>query len=85
MNIEKEINNLKDRVNKLEIKEVKADFLLDERAAENDIIGKSYRFHKSAVEEFNNLITKKSLKIYTVQDLLSQALWEFCEKYKDIE
>lgn len=85
MDIEKEINNLKDRVDKLENKDIKTDFFLDERASENDIVGKSYRFHQSAVNEFNNLIRKKSLKIYTVQDLLSQALWEFCEKYKDLE
>lgn len=85
MDIENEIEKLKYRVDKLENKDINNDFSLDERAAESDIIGKSYRFHQSAINEFNELLKKKSFKIYTVQDLLSQALWEFYEKYKDLE
>lgn len=85
MNIEKEINILKDRVDKLENKDINTDFILDGRAAESDIVGKSYRFHQSAVDNFNELLKKKTFKIYTVQDLLSQALWEFYKKYKDLE
>ena len=83
MDLEKEILDLQKRVETLE--GIKSSFTLDDRACELDIIGKSYRFHKSAVDEFNRTISKKSLKIYSVQDLLSQALWEFCEKYKDLE
>lgn len=85
MDIENEIEELKYRVDKLENKDINNEFSLDIRATESDIIGKSYRFHQSAVDNFNELLKKKSFKIYTVQDLLSQALWEFCEKYKDLE
>jgi len=84
MNFEEEINNIKYRLDTIENKGFK-DFVLDKRATESDIISKSYRFHKSAVDEFNEIIKKKSLTIYTVQDLLSQALWEFCDKYKNLE
>ena len=85
MDMENEINELKYRVMQLESKDISNDFILDERAAESDIIGKSYRFHQSAVDDFNELLKKKTFKIYTVQDLLSQALWEFYKKYKDLE
>lgn len=83
MDIEKEIEDLRERIKKIEDK--KNTFILDYRASEDDIIGKSYRFHKNAIDEFNKTITKKNLKIYSVQDLLSQALWEFAERYKDLE
>lgn len=85
MDIENEIKELKYRVDKLENKDINNDFSLDIRATENDIVGKSYRFHQSAIDEFNELVKKKSFKIYTVQDLLSQALWEFYNKYKDLD
>lgn len=83
MDIEKEIENLRERIKKLENN--KNTFILDSRASEDDIIGKSYRFHKNAIDEFNKTIAKKNLKIYSVQDLLSQALWEFAERYNDLE
>lgn len=84
MSIEEDIKILKDRLDKLENNK-KEEFKLDERVYIDDIISRSYRFHKTAIDNFNELIKKDKLKIYTVQDLISQALWEFAEKYKDLE
>lgn len=84
MGLEEELKILKDRLDKLE-NERKDDFKLDERVYVDDIITRSYRFHKTALDEFNKAIKTDKLKIYNVQDLISQALWEFAEKYKDLE
>ena len=78
MGIEEEINNIKERLNALELN--KNDFKLDKRASKADIITKSYRVHKDAIDEFNKLINSDKFKIYSVQDLVSQAFWEFAEK-----
>lgn len=81
MEIDKEIENIKERLSVLE--DNKNDFKLDKRASENDIITRSYRVHKNAIIEFNNLINTDKFKIYNVQDLVSQAFWEFVNKYKE--
>lgn len=81
MELEEEIRLLKDRLDKLETRK-KEDFKLDERVYIDDIITRSYRFHKTAIDSFNDIIKTDKLKIYNVQDLISQALWEFAEKYK---
>lgn len=81
MELEEEIRLLKDRLDKLEARK-KEDFKLDERVYIDDIITRSYRFHKTAIDSFNDIIKTDKLKIYNVQDLISQALWEFAEKYK---
>lgn len=82
MGLEEEIKLLKYRLDKLENKE-KEDFKLDERVYIDDIVSRSYRFHKTAIDSFNEVIKTDKLKIYSVQDLISQALWEFADKYKE--
>lgn len=81
MGIDEEIKEIKERLTILE--QNKSEFKLDNRASENDIITKSYRVHKNAIDEFNKLISTNKFKIYNVQDLVSQAFWEFVEKYKE--
>lgn len=80
MGIDDEIKEIKERLTILE--QNKSEFKLDNRASDNDIITKSYRVHKNAIDEFNKLISTNKFKIYNVQDLVSQAFWEFVEKYK---
>lgn len=86
MGLEEDIKTLKDRLDKIESeRERKVEsFKLDERVYIDDIISRSYRFHKTAIDSFNEVIQKDKLKIYNVQDLISQALWEFSEKYKNL-
>ena len=81
MGLENEIELLKDRLDKLENRE-KESFKLDDRVYIDDIISRSYRFHKTAIDSFNEIIKMDKLKIYSVQDLISQALWDFANKYK---
>lgn len=81
--IDEEIRIIKERLSLLENVDNR-NFKLDERAAKDDIITRSYRVHQSAIDMFNKLISKDEFKIYTVQDLVSQAFWEFCEKYNNL-
>ena len=83
MEVEKEIVTIKKRLSDLEIISECNSFSLDERAFVKDIITRSYRIHKSALDEFDKLLEKRTFKAYTVQDILSQALWEFADKYKN--
>ena len=81
-----ELLDIKKRLESLENKLLASNstdmFVLDKRAMNNDIITKSYRVHESAIKEFNTLIKTDKFKIYSVQDLVSQAFWEFCENHK---
>lgn len=79
MGIQEEISDIKARLHALELN--RNDFQLDKRASTPDIITKSYRVHKDAIDAFNKLITTDKFKVYNVQDLVSQALWDFVNKY----
>lgn len=82
MGIDEEIKVIKERLDVLESN--KSDFKLDTRASADDIITRSYRVHKNAVEQFNKLANSDRFKIYNVQDLISQALWEFVNRYSNL-
>ena len=79
MGIQEEISDIKARLHALELN--RNDFKLDKRASTPDIITKSYRVHKDAIDAFNKLINTDKFKVYTVQDLVSQALWDFVNRY----
>lgn len=82
---DKEIEDIKNRLQVLEdmLTSKMREFKLDDRARVNDIMTKSYRLHRSAFEEFDALIKSEQFRIYSVQDLVSQAFWEFCQNHKD--
>lgn len=56
------------------------DFELDSRVLNNDIITRSIKVSKTAINAFNNVAENK-LNMYSKQLLISQALLEFAEKY----
>lgn len=89
MNCEKEIELLKKKVADIEDRyEIDSNknsnqIVIDSRLLKKDIITKSYRIHKTAYELFIDTIKNNpNLKCFTVQDLLSQALLEFADKYR---
>ena len=88
IDVNQEIKILKEKIEMLEhridnITCHESNFTLDKRATDDDLITRSYRIHKSAIDDFNKTISSNELKVFSVQDLVSQALWEFSEKYSD--
>ena len=57
------------------------DFTLDSRVLNNDIMTRSIKVSKASMEAFS-AVAEEKLSMYSKQDLISQALWEFVDKYK---
>lgn len=55
-------------------------FELDSRVLKNDIMTRSIKVSKSAMNTFNKVV-ERNLSMYTKQDLISMALLEFADKY----
>lgn len=86
-NKEDKIKELENRIKALEdivllnnINVTFNDFELDSRVLNNDIITRSIKVSKTAINAFNNVAENK-LNMYSKQLLMSQALLEFAEKY----
>lgn len=79
--LEKRVKALEDRFNALNPKTIESDFILDSRVLRTDIKTRSIKVSATAMEAFTTLAETK-LSMYSKQDLLSQALIEFADKYK---
>lgn len=77
--LEKRIQKLEDLI--LSNNTIPANFTLDDTLKECDIITRSFKVNPSTVEKFNSIAETK-LAMYTKQQLLSQALLDFYNKYK---
>ena len=86
-NIDKEIiKELLQRIEKLESIVLNPDnpvsnFKLDDRVKDINIVTRSFRVAPGAVEAFNKVCEDKLYR-YQKQQLLSQALYEFADRYK---
>lgn len=80
------IRNMNDRFEEmynwyeLQTKVIEKDTLRIE-ANDNDTVTRSFKVYKDIYEDFMEL-SKKKYSTYKVQDLISQAIKEFCNKYK---
>ena len=79
--LEERLKNLEDTVKQMQSKPFKNDFELDSRVLNNDIMTRSIKVSKASMEAFS-AVAEKKLSMYSKQDLISQALWEFVDKYK---
>ena len=82
----KNIKNMNDRFEEmynwyeLQTKVIEKDTLKIE-PNDNDTVTRSFKVYKDIYEDFMEL-SKKKYSTYKVQDLISQAIKEFCNKYK---
>lgn len=79
--LEQRLKALEDIVMQMQSKSPKSDFELDSRVLKNDIMIRSIKVSKNAMDAFTKVAENK-LSMYSKQDLISQALLEFTDKYK---
>lgn len=77
--LDKRLKKIEDLI--LSNNNIPMNFELDESLKECDIITRSFKVNPATVEKFNSIAETK-LAMYTKQQLLSQALLEFYNKYK---